>query len=117
MSIERVILGGDELELTVLPDLGARLHSLKVRGHEVLRSPTDLAAHAREPFFWGGYVMAPWCNRLAARPTDIGKDIVELAPNFPDGSAIHGQVYDVPWRRRDEDMFFVERVGDGWPWP
>jgi galactose mutarotase-like enzyme len=65
---------------------------------------------------WGGYVMAPWCNRIEATPTRIGGDLVTLASNFPDGSAIHGQVYDAPWQSRADGTLWVRGGGDGWPW-
>src|SRR3954463_45885 len=113
---EHVVVRGDEIELTVLPDAGARLHSLRVHGRELLRRPDDVAEHLREPFFWGGYVMAPWCNRLTTGPVPFGDRIVDLKPNFDDGSAIHGQVYAVPWQQTADSTFAIEREGDGWPW-
>ncbi|MGZ8528742.1 MAG: aldose epimerase family protein, partial [Candidatus Limnocylindrales bacterium] len=36
--------------------------------------------------------------------------------NFPDGSAIHGQVYDRPWDLLDDGTLRVRAGGDGWPW-
>src|SRR4051795_2213811 len=113
---EHVVVRGDEIELTVLPDAGARLHSLRVHGRELLRRPDDVAEHLREPFFWGGYVMAPWGNRLTPRPVPGGARVVDLQPNFEDGSAIHGQVYLAPWRQTAPSTFSIERDGEGWPW-
>ena len=115
-TMESVVLRGDDIELTVLPGVGARVHSLRVRGHELVRSPADAAQHVAEPFFWGGYIMAPWCNRLATGPVAVAGRTINLAPNFPDGSAIHGQVYDAAWQRTDDASFAIERDGDGWPW-
>ena len=89
-----VVIGDDQLELSVLPALGARLHSLRFAGHELLLTPSDPNRHADDPFFWGAFVMAPWCNRVAPGPLVVGESEVNLAPNFRDGSAIHGQVYD-----------------------
>ena len=65
-------LGSDEVEVEILPGLGGRLHRLRAFGRDLLRTPEDLAAYRREPFFWGGFVMAPWCNRIEARPTSVG---------------------------------------------
>lgn len=115
-KVEEVVLRDAEIELTVLPGLGARLHSLRVRGVELLRSPGDAAEHGRDPFFWGGYVMAPWCNRLAPGPIDMRGRTVDLAPNFRDGSAIHGQVYAAQWVHTGASQCAIEREGDGWPW-
>ena len=111
----------DDLELVVLPELGARLHRLRVFGHDLLRTPDDADQHRVEPFWWGGYVMAPWCNRLEAVPVEVAGRTVALASNFPDGTAIHGQVYRQPWRldaeaTTDTAAFVVEGGGDGWPW-
>jgi aldose 1-epimerase len=111
-----VLVRGDEIELTVLPGAGARLHSLRVHGRELMRRPTDVAQHEREPFFWGGYVMAPWCNRLTPRRVSVGDHDVDLRPNFEDGSAIHGQVYVTRWEQTGNSSFATERDGDGWPW-
>jgi len=111
-----VTVGGADIEVVVLPDLGARLHRLRVHGMDVLRTPADISNHARDPFFWGGYVMAPWCGRLAPVPTAVGDRLVNLRPNFPDGSAIHGQVYAAPWRQTGDASFAIDAGGDGWSW-
>ena len=112
-----VVLTGPDLELTVLPDLGARLHRLRAFGHDILHTPRDPAHHGRDPFFWGAYHMAPWCNRLVAGQQQVGRRRIDLAANFRDGSAIHGQVYVRPWQQTGEGQFTVVAGGDGWPWP
>ena len=109
-------LGGDPVEAVILPGLGARLHRLRVFGQNVLRTPPDLGAYAREPFFWGSYSMAPWCNRVAAAPTVVGGRTIAMQSNFPDGSSIHGQVYARAWEVVGEGSVRVRGGGDGWPW-
>jgi aldose 1-epimerase len=109
-------LANGPIEVVVLPEVGARLHRLRVFGHDLLRTPPDPAVHLRDPFYWGGYVMAPWCNRIAAGPTRFGGHRLALRPNFPDGSAIHGQVYARPWERQADGRFVIQAGGDGWPW-
>jgi len=106
----------DLLEIEVLPLLGARLHRIRVRGHDVLLTPPDVHAHRSETFFWGAYNMAPWCNRLATGPVKVGERTVDLQPNFRDGSAIHGQVYDRPWTTVGDGEWRVSGGDDGWPW-
>ena len=113
----QVVLGSDAVELHVLPQLGARLHRLRVDGHDLLRTPDDARAYTDEPFHWGAFVMAPWCNRLTAGRTPFGGRWVDLKANFRDGSAIHGQVYERPWTVHTEGDFSVSAGGDGWPWP
>jgi aldose 1-epimerase len=61
--------------------------------------------------------MAPWANRLTCGPIRFGSRTVELEPNFPDGSAIHGQVYARRWDLQADGTLRVEGGGDGWPWP
>jgi aldose 1-epimerase len=113
-QVERI--GSGDVEVEVLPELGARLHRLRAYGHDVLRTPEELGAYDREPFFWGSFVMAPWCNRIAAQPAEVGSRTVDLAPNFPDGTAIHGQVQAKPWQVVAPGLMRVSGGGDGWPW-
>ena len=115
-ALETVVLAAGDIELTVLPGRGARLHRLRVDGHDLLRTPADPRSYDDEPFYWGAYVMAPWCNRLAAEPVSVAARTVELPANFRDGTAIHGQVYDRPWQQTDERRFEVSGGGAGWPW-
>ncbi len=102
-----------------LPEIGARLHRLMVFGHDLLRTPPDPLAHLREPFAWGGYVMAPWCNRIDPVATMVGGSTIHVPATAPDGSALHGLVYSVPWQERAPGTFAVRGGGDGtgWPWP
>lgn len=115
--MDEVTFSDGEVEVVVLPALGARLHRLRVAGHDLLRVPADPAEHERSPFLWGAYVMAPWCNRVEAGPVALGSRTIHLGSNSPDGTAIHGQVYARPWERRADGSFHVRGGGDGWPWP
>jgi len=114
--MEHVRIADDRIEVVILPEVGARLHRLRVDGHDLLRTPPDPADHVRDPFFWGAHVMAPWCNRIEASAVSVGSRRVALEANFPDGSAIHGQVYARPWERVEEGRFLIRGGGDGWPW-
>ena len=105
------------IRVELLPAVGARLHRLQAFGHDLLRTPDDSAEHARDPFRWGAYVMAPWCNRIAAIPTDVAGDTVSVPSNFPDGTAIHGQVYDARWDVESDHSLSVSGGANGWPWP
>jgi aldose 1-epimerase len=112
-----IVLGSADIELSILPEAGARVHRLRAFGHDILRTPDDPVEHQRDPFFWGAYQMAPWCNRIAARPTSVAGETVDLAPNFRDGTAIHGQVYLRAWNMDGSGEFSCAGGGDGWPWP
>ena len=118
MSVpEELVYSSAHVELSVLPSIGARLHRLRVYGQDLLRTPADPRTHAFDPFCWGGYVMAPWCNRVATGRLRVGNRVIDLPSNFSDGSAIHGQVYAAPWRQTGEAGFSIYGGGDGWPWP
>jgi aldose 1-epimerase len=116
-SLEIVALDADSMEIEILPAVGARLHRLRVDGHDLLRTPPDVQRHVDDPYFWGSYPMAPWCNRIAAgRTAGVAGRTLDLPVSFPDGTAIHGQVSRVPWERVDDRSFRIQAGGDGWPW-
>lgn len=113
-----LILRSDELEVVILPDVGGRIHRIRAFGTDLLRTPDDPSRHGAEPFFWGAYVMAPWCNRAAPGPMETARRRVNLEPNFPDGTAIHGLVHAAPWVRRDDgELAIACDAADAWPWP
>ncbi|HEY7130717.1 MAG TPA: hypothetical protein VH440_00620 [Candidatus Limnocylindrales bacterium] len=112
-----VRLGDDRIRLELLPAVGARIHRLQVDGHDVIRSPADLARHLDDPWYWGSYPMAPWCNRIAPGRMVVAGRELDLPVNFPDGTAIHGQVARAAWDQVDAGTFRIRAGGDGWPWP
>ena len=111
-----LVLEGDNLEVVVLPEHGARLHRLRAFGVDLLRTPDEVEAHETDPFFWGAYPMAPWCNRIIPGPQPVAGRTIDLAPNFPDGTAIHGLVATRPWQLDGDRIVRVVGGGDGWPW-
>ena len=111
-----LVLEGDDLEVVLLPEHGARLHRIRAFGVDLLRTPDEVEAHETDPFFWGAYVMAPWCNRIAPDPVRVAGRTVDLAPNFPDGTAIHGLVASRPWQLDGHGTLRIVGDGDGWPW-
>jgi aldose 1-epimerase len=114
--MQALTVSSDVLEVVVLPEVGARLHRLRAFGHDLLRTPDQAAVHGDDPFFWGAYVMAPWCNRLDAGRIRFGSRWLDLPSNFADGSAIHGQVYSRPWQVHEGGRFTILGGGDAWPW-
>jgi aldose 1-epimerase len=113
---EIVRLGGDDVSVEIIPAIGARIHRLVAFGHDLLRTPPSVAAHRREPFFWGGYLMAPWCNRAPAGRVPVGGRVLVLEANFPDGTAIHGLVHDRPWAPDGEAGWRIDVPTGRWPW-
>jgi aldose 1-epimerase len=114
---ELVRLGAGSVEVEVLPAVGARIHRLRVHGQDLLRVPDDIRRHVDDPYFWGSYPMAPWCNRIAAGRKAVAGRELDLPASFPDGTAIHGQVSRVAWAQTGESTFRIQAGGDGWPWP
>jgi aldose 1-epimerase len=107
--------GGIEIE--VYPAVGARLHRLRAYGHDLLRTPWDLRPHLDDPYFYGSYPMAPWCNRVAAGRSVVAGRTIDLPASFPDDTAIHGQVSRRPWEDAGDGRFVIAGGDDGWPWP
>lgn len=93
-----VVLRDGALRVEVLPELGGRVHRIALGDFDVLRTPDDVTDALADPFFWSGFVMAPWANRVPDAVMATSDGPVHLVPNFDDGSAIHGQVYARPWR-------------------
>lgn len=115
-----VAIAGGPLEAEIVPGFGARLHRLRAFGHDLLRTPDDPRGHRADPYFWGSYPMAPWCNRLPVGPAVAAGLPIDLPVSFPDGTAIHGQVSQAAWRvvdaGSDAATFRIAGGGDGWPW-
>ena len=114
--IQRLEVRSDDIEAVVLPGCGARLHRLRAFGRDLLRTPDDPVVHWDDPFFWGAYPMAPWCNRVPPGKHVIDGRTVVLTPNFVDGTAIHGQLFRAPWTVVEDTRLTVSAGGDGWPW-
>ena len=112
-----VTMADGEMIVEILPTIGARLHRLRVFGHDLLRTPEEPAVHLSHPFLWGAYVRAPWCNRIAAVRTQAGDGIVDVRPDPGATTALHGQVYAAPWASGPGGSFVIRGGGDGWPWP
>ena len=115
--LDVITVESEQIQLEMLPGVGGRLHRLRAFGHDLLRTPADPATHLRDPFMWGAYVMAPWCNRIAALPTDVDGRWVRVPANFGDGSAIHGEVSATQWQLETDGTLRVRAGGGAWPWP
>jgi aldose 1-epimerase len=101
-------LAAGDTGLTVEPERGCRIASLRVRGTEVLRQGEK----------FGSFVMVPWCGRLARGRFLNGGDTYQL-PLDAGPHAIHGTVRRAAWRTvraDDRSAAFSCELGDPWPW-
>lgn len=91
------------LELAAGPDravvdstAGGRLASLVAGGRErMIERPQ--AGSALPAISWGSFLMAPWVGRIANGRLDWEGRLADLPRNLA-GDAIHGAVFDLPWR-------------------
>jgi aldose 1-epimerase len=118
LRLERIVSPDGGIEVELAPEAGGRLHRLRVDGRDLLRTPDDPLDDLRDPLFWGGYPMAPWCNRLAPGVLDVGGRRVVLAASFRDRTAMHGEVYRRPWQVVGPGRLAVRGGGERerWPW-
>jgi len=89
-------------------DHGGRLSSLCVGDLELL------VTSGAETIAYGCYPMAPWAGRIReGRFCWAGREH-QLPINLPP-HAIHGTVFERPWRRQGEQLHVD--LGASWPWP
>ena len=97
--------------VTIDPERGGRVSSLVVEGMELLVTAADGATD------WGCYVMAPYAGRVRnGRFTFRGTEH-QLPRNHPP-HAIHGTVFDRPWKVEDatKDRALLScDLGPDWP--
>lgn len=111
MSRERIVLRRGDVALTVAPEDGGRIASLRIGDDELLVTRGD------GPIWWGCYPMAPFAGRIGTgRFTFRGGDY-RLARNLPP-HAIHGTVLDRAWEVVASDeggAVLTVDLGPGWP--
>lgn len=110
-------LDGGDWEVELLPGIGGRLHRVRYRGTDLLRTPSDPAVHLDEPFFWGAFVMVPWCNRIANGELVFEGKRYQLPTNHPDGSAIHGDGATASWDVVSPGVLRRSAIEGVFPWP
>ncbi|NSC22877.1 aldose 1-epimerase [Streptomyces albus subsp. chlorinus] len=113
-----VVLSAHGTEVSVEPQHGCRLASLRVGGTELLRQGPK----------YGSFVMAPWCGRTAQGRFRNGGEMFQLPlnegasrPGARGGPhAIHGTVRDAVWRQAPggtaRKASFTYDLTDPWPW-
>lgn len=121
----RIGLESSTLRTEVLPGLGGGIAGLSLRrggGWVNLMRPTPEAPAGFNDL--SCYVLAPWSNRIAGATFEFGGERYSLRADWPDGTAIHGDVKSRALRLLDRSPCSVRLEYDGaapegrnWPWP
>lgn len=116
--VARITLTERDLELTIDTELGGGVRSLVARGphgwaHLLRPAPADRC----EPSDLAAFVMMPWCNRVAGARFAAGGREHQLNKNWPDGTAIHGEVWRVPLRILERTPVSVVLTADSAGFP
>ena len=104
----------DDLEVTVCPEDGARITSLKHKGVELLRQYNP----DRKAFQYGCFPMVPFVGRVRnGTITFVGKDHFLYQNKGP--NAMHGMAHFDPWHLDECSANCINmslKVGAPWPW-
>ena len=85
-------LQAGDVEVTVDPEQGGRVASLRVGGHELLVAEADVD----DLMLWGCYPMVPWAGRVRDGRFTFDGEAHQLPLDAPP-HAIHGVGYRSPW--------------------
>ncbi|WP_030690809.1 aldose epimerase [Streptomyces globisporus] len=104
----QTLLTAGDAELTIDPEHGCRIGSLRIGGTELLRQGER----------YGSFPMVPWCGRTENGRFRNGATTHQLPINAVP-HAIHGTVRDLVWktaRTSAAEAVFTCELGDPWPY-
>jgi aldose 1-epimerase len=104
---DRLQLEAGDVRLEVSPADGGRISSLQIGGRELLLT------EGFGPIAWGCYPMAPFAGRVREGRFTFGGRSWQLPINWPP-HAIHGFVFDRPWRVVDDRTLAIDLAAE-WP--
>ena len=111
-TFQQVVLKNDRLELVILPEIGCHWPRLRVpiagQMTDLLYPVEDYDSILSAPSSTGSYIMAPWCNRLPGGRMPFEGAKYHTRINFPDNTAIHGDVRKRPWQVLDATPFLFK---------
>lgn len=111
---DAVELGKGAVALTVYPQDGARIASLRAFGYELLRQWDP----QRRAFQYGAFPMVPWVGRLGDGQLNVAGQTYALPANKPP-HALHGMACYSDWRivAQTPDTLTLEMaLASPWPW-
>lgn len=103
-----LVLEAGDARVAVSAEDGGRIASVVVGGRELLAT-----TRSGEPMMWGAYPMVPWAGRIRRGRFTFEGRRYELPISLPP-HAIHGVVYDRPWRVVDDRTIAIE-LDERWP--
>jgi aldose 1-epimerase len=118
---QNITIKNEFLEVTVSPDAGASLRSIKIlkngKSHELLSGGDNPHDPTELPHGEGSFIMAPWVNRLRDGRLVTPDGIHEMPMNQPP-HAIHGLVREREWTIKEvtESSLSLEITLEE-PWP
>lgn len=107
-----VRLAAGDAEVTVRPDNGCRIESLRIGGTELLRQGAK----------YGCFPMVPWCGRIENGRFHNGSTTHQMPLNSPP-HAIHGNGRNLSWRTARTSgtsavfTYDLDDPADPWPYP
>ncbi|WP_129138570.1 aldose 1-epimerase [Modicisalibacter coralii] len=121
---ELLTLSSPTWQLALTPPLGGGVSRLALAGRDVLRplGPGLAGAEAEAVRQSGGYMLAPYSNRIADAVFPWEGETVRLTPNFGDHPhSLHGLAWQRAWavesRGASEASLVFDHPGDSdWPW-
>jgi aldose 1-epimerase len=123
--VPRITLESGLLRAKIDPRLGAGIAELSLK--RVGGEPLALMRPAPPEANWFNdlacYVLAPWSNRIRGGLFVWQGRTIQLDPDWPDGTAIHGVVKDKPFRMVERSPVSVTLgcdlrggTAESWPW-
>ncbi|GMV26764.1 MAG: hypothetical protein AMXMBFR58_27950 [Phycisphaerae bacterium] len=121
----RCLLENDLLRAEIDHGVGASLTDLAIkgpRGHwwPLLRRSPAIITRGEDS---ACYLLAPWSNRIDGGVFSFRGEKITVRTNWPDGTAIHGDVRNRPWRILDRSPLSARLRIDSrdhpdmnWPW-
>lgn len=121
----RCVIESDLLRVEVDQQIGASITDLAVKGPRdawwpMLRRSTATVIRGEDT---ACYLLAPWSNRIRDGLFEFEGRPIHVRTNWPDGTAIHGDVRDRAWKILDRSPVSVrlafdsrEHLDTNWPW-
>lgn len=121
----RCLLENDLLRVEIDQEVGASITDLAIRGARgqwwpMLRRSQGIVTCGEET---ACYLLAPWSNRIRDGVFWFEGKRVQVRTNWPDGTAIHGDVRDRPWKILDRSPVSArlrfdsrDHLEANWPW-